>query len=273
MPGHGGRCWTAETSQTPDITFNPSVTPMQVILVWLLDYERTDSRCDRDWTWNVKSLFGGSRSLRDPPLSHFIYFFHLKKINIFILCDSCWNRNATERTIKTAGAGLRGYISCVCLVSFHTCIKNRGPFSPWILIPYKLWSQLFAYFWAPLVLTESTWLLLLLLSPQCSQRGKKIDASEVQKFCFVFFLIFWIFFQIYPTLLWELWGLDSAAGQWSGGVMVGLILKDILGRVSRRHLRTKGCQCPTWLSRKSTLGCLISKIQQWTELFFFYSDF
>lgn len=156
MPGHRGRCWTAETSQTPDITFNPSVTPMQVILVWLLDYERTDSRCDRDWTWNVKSLFGGSRSLRDPPLSHFIYFFHLKKINIFILCRSCWNRNATERTIKTAGIGLRGYISCVCLVSFHTCIKNCGPFSPWILIPYKLWSQLFAYFRALPVLAESS---------------------------------------------------------------------------------------------------------------------
>lgn len=56
------------------------------ILVGLLDYERVDSRCARDWNWNVKRFSGGSASfcfsfffLRPPLLSHFIYFFHLRK--------------------------------------------------------------------------------------------------------------------------------------------------------------------------------------------------
>lgn len=153
------------------------------------------------------------------------------------------------------------FLACVC---FHTCIKNCGPFSPWILIPHKLWSQLFAYFRALLVLTESTWvlLLLLLLPPQCSQRGKNRWCLR-SKTCFFNFFFFFSDLSNPPVG-------SVGLGQWTGGVMVGVILKDILETVSRRHLQTKGCQCPTCLSRKSTLGCLISKIQQWAELFIYF---
>lgn len=93
--------------------------------------------------------------------------------------------------------------------------------------------------------------------------GKKIDGVWGPK-VFFFFLIF----QIYPTVLWEVWGLDSAAGQWTGGVMVGVILKDILERVCQPKVASVPHGCPESLlwdawSQKSS-----------SELnFFFYRDF
>lgn len=106
------------------------------ILVRLLDYKRVDSRCARDWNWNVKSFSGGSASFCfsfffpwDPPAVTFYFIFSSKKkLAYFILCCSFWNRNVPERPMEAAAAGRHGYISDVFLLSSQTWIKTCGLF-------------------------------------------------------------------------------------------------------------------------------------------------
>lgn len=153
------------------------------ILVRLLDYERVDSRCARDWNWNVKTFNGGSTSFcfslfyfsflvffcQDPLLpSLFIYFFHLRKILHIATSPALSGITMLPwRPMGTAGDGCHSYIPGVFLLS------SLWLFFPlWLLGHYRLSWELFVCIREFLSVLESAGPLLLLL-PCCSQGSDK----------------------------------------------------------------------------------------------------
>lgn len=171
MLEHAGCCWTAETLQTLDITFNLSATPKQVIHVWLLDYERAAHAVTEIGVRMWRAFWQDQKFVKSPAVLFYFIFF---MINIFIHRHSSWNSNFTAKVIsqqpKVDSMIIFLFFSIMiilgmCQFSFYAWIKKN------IYIFFYEYQYLiyctFAYFWVLLYLTEAVWLVLL--SHQCSQ--------------------------------------------------------------------------------------------------------